>query len=158
MSDLNGGVEEQGRRRFLQTVIRASSAVIGLVTIIPGVGMLLAPIIGGAGKQRKKILFQQPKDAESASYVAARLEGQEETAPGIFVRKAEGRMQVVSAKCPHAGCAVTWKSDKNEFFCPCHAGRFDANGSVLSGPPPRPLDRLATQNVNGELYVEEPEA
>jgi Rieske Fe-S protein len=158
MTDLNGGAETQDRRRFLQAVIRASTAVIGLVTVIPGVGMLLAPIIGGGAKQRKKILFAQPSDAESASYVAARLEGQEETAPGIFVRKAEGRVQVVSAKCPHAGCAVSWKSDKNEFFCPCHAGRFDDTGKVLAGPPPRALDRLATQTVNGELYVEEPEA
>ncbi len=159
MDELEGGSTERSRRRFFQWVIRSSGAIIGLVTIIPGIGMLLAPVLAGANRQRRKVLFQQPADAQSPTYVPARFEGQEETAPGIFIRKTpDGRAQAVSARCPHAGCAVVWQGDKNQFFCPCHSGRFDANGAVLSGPPPRPLDRLPCRNVNGDLYIEELEA
>ena len=150
---------EAGRRSFLKWVIRASGAIIGLVTIIPGVGMLFAPVIAGSNRQRRKVLFHQPIDAQSPSYIPARVEGQEDTAPGIFIRKAaDGRHEALSAKCTHAGCAVSWKADKNEFFCPCHAGRFDSNGEVLSGPPPRPLDRLPVEVVGGDYFIEEPTA
>lgn len=152
------GPDDAGRRSFLQLVIRACGAVIALLTVVPGVGMLLTPILAGANRQRRKVLFRQPSDVDSPTFVAARYEGQEETAPGIFVRKVGGKPQVLSARCTHAGCAVTWKNAENEFFCPCHNGHFDENGKVKSGPPPRPLDRLQADTVNGELYVVEAEA
>ena len=31
----------------------------------------------------------------------------------------------------------------NELVCPCHAGVFNLQGNVLSGPAPRPLTQLA---------------
>src|SRR5689334_12082492 len=95
--------EEPGRRSFFQWIIRGSAAIIGLITVLPGVGMLLAPIVSGAGRKRRKVLLQQPADSESPTFVAARYEGQEETAPGIFLRKKDGAVQVISARCTHAG-------------------------------------------------------
>jgi Rieske Fe-S protein len=152
------GPEDPGRRSFFQWVIRGSAAAIAAITIIPGAGFLLAPIIAGANRQRKKVLFQSPADAASPTFVAARIEGQEETAPGIFVRTVDGKPQALSARCTHAGCAVTWRKADNEFFCPCHQGRFDENGLVKSGPPPRPLEHLPTEAVNGDIYVVETES
>jgi Rieske Fe-S protein len=152
------GLEDAGRRSFLTWIIRASAAIMGLVTVIPGMGMLLSPILAGANRQRRKVILQQPTDAQSPSFVAARFEGQEETAPGIFVRTIDGKVQVVSARCTHAGCAVSWKDDKKEFFCACHNGYFDENGNVKSGPPPRPLERVASEVVNGNLYIVETES
>lgn len=152
------GPDESGRRSFLQWVIRACSALIALITVIPGIGLLFAPLVAGANRQRRKVLFRNPADADSPTFVAARFEGQEETALGIFVRKVGDKAQVVSARCTHAGCAVTWMADKKQFVCPCHNGHFDENGNVLSGPPPRPLDRLTSEPVNGDLYIVEEES
>lgn len=42
----------------------------------------------------------------------------------------------VSKKCTHEGCSVVFKN--GEWFCPCHAARFDLDGAVVSGPPPAP--------------------
>lgn len=43
----------------------------------------------------------------------------------------------VSKKCTHEGCSVFFKN--GEWFCPCHAARFDPEtGEVLGGPPPVP--------------------
>jgi Rieske Fe-S protein len=120
--------------------------------------MLLTPILAGASRQRRKVIFRQPGDASSPTYVAARYEGQEETAPGIFVRQVDGKPQVLSARCTHAGCAVTWRNGEKDFFCPCHNGHFDENGKVVSGPPPRPLDRIQAEAVNGDLYIVEAES
>ena len=45
-----------------------------------------------------------------------------------------------SATCTHLGCQVRWDADTTRFRCPCHGGVFDAQGNVVEGPPPRPLD------------------
>jgi cytochrome b6-f complex iron-sulfur subunit len=50
-----------------------------------------------------------------------------------------GEVRAFSAVCTHLGCIVSWKKDEGIFFCPCHAGKFDSNGNVISGPPPKPL-------------------
>lgn len=50
-----------------------------------------------------------------------------------------GEVRAFSAVCTHLGCIVSWKKDEGIFFCPCHAGKFDPNGNVIAGPPPKPL-------------------
>jgi menaquinol-cytochrome c reductase iron-sulfur subunit len=61
---------------------------------------------------------------------------------------------VLSATCTHLGCTVQWEAGKNEFRCPCHGGRYSIDGAVLSGPPPRPLERLNAQVRDGNVVVE----
>jgi Rieske Fe-S protein len=54
----------------------------------------------------------------------------------------DGKQQVraLSATCTHLGCQVRWDDTDENFKCPCHGGVFALDGSVLEGPPPRPLD------------------
>jgi cytochrome b6-f complex iron-sulfur subunit len=40
----------------------------------------------------------------------------------------------------------------NRFICPCHAGIYDLEGNVLSGPPPKALIKLPVR-VEGENIV-----
>eukprot|EP00953_Heterococcus_sp_UTEX-ZZ885_P021120 11792-Heterococcus_DN1.PRE.2 len=42
----------------------------------------------------------------------------------------EGRIMPfgLAATCTHMGCVVPWVRSENEFICPCHASRYDANG------------------------------
>jgi len=56
-----------------------------------------------------------------------------------------GEVRAFSAVCTHLGCIVSWKKDEGIFFCPCHAGKFDSNGNVISGPPPKPLLRYGVK-------------
>jgi len=51
----------------------------------------------------------------------------------------KGELRAFSAVCTHLGCIVSWKKDEGIFLCPCHAGKFDPNGNVIAGPPPKPL-------------------
>ena len=51
-------------------------------------------------------------------------------------------VHALSATCTHLGCQVRWDQDTHRFRCPCHGGVFDAQGQVVEGPPPRPLDRV----------------
>ena len=53
-----------------------------------------------------------------------------------------GSVHALSGTCTHLGCQVRWDADSTRFRCPCHGGVFDADGNVVAGPPPRPLDRV----------------
>ena len=73
-----------------------------------------------------------------------------------IVRTAAG-LCAISNTCTHLGCVVT--TTEIGFDCPCHGSRFDAEGTVLGGPAPRPLPwfRIAL-SPNGELEVDTAEA
>ena len=60
----------------------------------------------------------------------------------VLIRKRDGEIVAFSAVCTHLGCIVQWEKDKQGFLCPCHGGHFNADGAVISGPPPKPLARL----------------
>ena len=59
----------------------------------------------------------------------------------------------MSAWCTHKGCIVKWDDQQRLFNCPCHEGRFDERGNVVSGLPLRPLTRFQSGSIRGELYV-----
>jgi len=69
--------------------------------------------------------------------------------PGIVVRTAEGDLRAFSAVCTHLDCTVQFKTDTTQLWCACHNGFYDLGGNVVSGPPPRPLEKF-TVNVRGE--------
>ena len=62
--------------------------------------------------------------------------------------------QVLSAVCPHEGCEVSWRDDKNVFSCPCHDSDFAADGQPISGPARRGLDPLPSRITDGKLQVQ----
>jgi cytochrome b6-f complex iron-sulfur subunit len=73
--------------------------------------------------------------------------------PAIIIRTAEG-LKAYSAACTHFACNVKWNPELGQLVCPCHEGYFNvADGSVISGPPPKPLLALLAEVVNGQVYV-----
>jgi cytochrome b6-f complex iron-sulfur subunit len=62
-------------------------------------------------------------------------------------------LRALSTVCPHLGCRVRWEGQRQRFFCPCHDGVFDREGKVVSGPPPRGLDRYEIEVVDGAVYL-----
>lgn len=69
------------------------------------------------------------------------------------LKNSETDVTVFSPVCPHLGCQVVWSKDKKQFICPCHNSTFSAQGAVLGGPAPRPLDTLPTRIEQGMLLV-----
>ena len=74
--------------------------------------------------------------------------------PALVMRTADG-VSALSLVCTHLGCIVQWQQAKEQFYCPCHAGYFDRNGDVLSGPPPLPLERLPVKLQADKVIVGE---
>jgi Rieske Fe-S protein len=77
----------------------------------------------------------------------------------LVKRSAAGEFLAFSSTCPHLGCKVHWEAARQEFFCPCHRGVFDAEGRAVSGPPadahqslfPAPL---IVDEESGVVYLE----
>src|SRR5690625_2560978 len=59
--------------------------------------------------------------------------------------------------CKHLGCFVTWEGSDDfpdEYFCPCHDGRYYKDGTNVPGTPPlAPLDEFEQKVENGILYL-----
>lgn len=72
----------------------------------------------------------------------------------IFVRKGTSGPEARLGLCPHMGCPVM--PVQGGFLCPCHGGRFDADGEVVAGPPPTGLPRLELKEAAGGLRLEAP--
>jgi len=65
-------------------------------------------------------------------------------APAFLFRTKSG-VFAYSAICTHQGCTVDYLAAGKKLVCPCHRGSFDPfkNGRVVSGEPPRPLDKIS---------------
>jgi cytochrome b6-f complex iron-sulfur subunit len=70
----------------------------------------------------------------------------------VIVLRTPESVRAFSLVCTHLGCTVQWQEDKNEFYCPCHDGRFDQFGDVVAGPPPIPLEQIMV-SVEGDLVM-----
>jgi menaquinol-cytochrome c reductase iron-sulfur subunit len=77
------------------------------------------------------------------------------------VKRPDASITAFGPQCTHLGCAYHWEESKSEFICPCHNSVFGADGRVISGPAPRPLDRYQAKVEGGRLLLgplEKPEA
>ena len=74
----------------------------------------------------------------------------------ILVRTSESEHVSYSQKCTHLSCAVYYSRENNRLECPCHKGFFSiADGSVVQGPPSRPLPRIVLETRGAELVAVE---
>jgi len=71
-----------------------------------------------------------------------------------LVQRLEGGFLAFSTVCPHLRCVVNWNEMQKRFECPCHGAKFNRNGEVLEGPPPRPLDLYKLQIVEEKLVID----
>lgn len=136
---------ERDRRKFL---LRVSWAGFGLclTTLSAAVLNFFWPRVSGRPASSVQVGF--PDDYRTGQVVYHR--GRK-----LFVVRDEKGFLALSARCTHLGCMVVWNRDHRMFLCPCHGGKYDAEGRNVEGPPPRPLDLLAIRlDDNGFLVVD----
>ncbi|MDT7931347.1 FAD-dependent oxidoreductase [Clostridium perfringens] len=57
---------------------------------------------------------------------------------GVYKNK-EGKEFLVSTKCTHLGCQLSWNADELTWDCPCHGSRFDYKGRLIGSPATKDL-------------------
>jgi len=130
------------RRKVLKGILGLLGAI-GLGNVLYGLARFYAP--GAGGQAAVSILLNEIPEGGTVLF-------QYGGTPGILFRAEDGTFKAFSLMCTHLACTVSWLPEKREFYCPCHEGFFDAEGKVLSGPPPAPLERWKVE-VSGEKVV-----
>ncbi len=147
MVDKNNS-EDVNRRGFFKRILMGVG-----VTLSYGTGAVygLQFLLPAKKKDRfRKILVTSLKDIpKDKGKTFKDLQGREM----LLVNTNEG-LKAISTTCTHLGCKSYWEPENTRFFCPCHDGVFDVNGNVVSGPPPRPLDKYEVEvDENDNVFV-----
>jgi len=69
-------------------------------------------------------------------------------------RKDQQEFVAFAIYCTHLGCPVRWIPTADLFMCPCHGGVFYADGTVASGPPPKPLTTYPVRVNQGLVEIQ----
>ncbi len=127
--------------------------------VIKGAGFAL---LGAAGYPVLRYLAPPRGTEASVSSVVAGKAGELATnsakifrfgnRPGLLVRTPQDQLKAFSAVCTHLSCTVQYDSETSSILCACHNGKYDLNGQVISGPPPRPLEAYQV-NLQGDDVV-----
>jgi quinol---cytochrome c reductase iron-sulfur subunit, bacillus type len=150
------------RRTTLGYMGAALVAFMATVAGLPMVGYLAAPLAARASAawlSLGKADTFTPGEPRLVSVSVARQDGWRRytEARAVWVSAEEdGQFTVLNGRCTHLGCAYSWRTEgryAGKFYCPCHDGVYDRDGTVLSGPPPRALDRLDARVIGDDLMV-----
>ncbi|MGA2532497.1 MAG: Rieske 2Fe-2S domain-containing protein [Candidatus Aminicenantales bacterium] len=135
------------RRNFVNYFLGGSLAATVLAFLYPIIRFILPPSHAEAVEKRvaaAKVGELTPNSFKIFKFGAS---------PGILVNTQDGQVVALSAVCTHLTCTVRYESDSGTLFCPCHNGRFDLAGNVISGPPPAPLETYKVEISGEEIFV-----
>ncbi len=153
--------EGLSRRKFLTRAVGAIVGAIAAAIGVPSIFYIAGPRDQTGAQEWIRVGSASSVEPNAQTLMKATVERRagyltttEEIS--VFVNTPNGQDFVAfSNVCTHLGCRVRWVDEQDGFFCPCHNAIFGPDGSVVQGPPPRPLDRYETMVEEGQLYIKE---
>ncbi|MGG0668203.1 ubiquinol-cytochrome c reductase iron-sulfur subunit [Sporosarcina koreensis] len=152
------------RRQFLSYTLMGVGGFMVSATVMPMVRFAVDPVLQPKG-EGELVPTQQKADELTETPVRVdftikdRKDGwyKSDVSNTAWVYKEGDTVIALSPVCKHLGCTVNWEGDekhKNEFFCPCHNGRYEKNGKNIPGSPPLgPLDEYVVEVVDGYVHL-----
>jgi len=135
------------RRNFVNYFLGGSLGATVLAFLYPIISYLLPP--KQAEALEKRVMAAKVGDLPPSSFKIFKFG----STPGILINTQDGQLVALTAVCTHLTCTVRYESDSGTIFCPCHNGRFDLAGNVISGPPPAPLEMYMVAVVGDDIFV-----
>ena len=132
------------RRKFLKVLLGLLGSATVVTFAYPFVKFLAPP--EGESKTRKLVVKKSEIPIGEAKAFTFN------NTPVIVINRPDKGFIALSKVCTHLGCLVTYERGKKILLCPCHAGVYDIEGNVVSGPPPKPLQKFSVR-VEGENVV-----
>lgn len=158
--------EDPDRRKFLKVTTCAIGAGAGLALVVPTLRLIAAPAgtttvtsptepldLGALERLR---LGAEPRKFDVIAPVVkdAWTSARNVVLGAAYLRlAAPGKLEALSAVCPHLGCAIGWNAAAKNFLCPCHDSTFSITGERTSGPVERGLDPLPVAVKDGRLQL-----
>lgn len=148
------------RRSFVTGVVSLLGGIIASIIGLPAIGYLISPALKTKASEEwlpvGSIEDLRQGEPTLFSFTRTKQVGWERSATsyGVYVvPQPGGKLDVFSNVCTHLSCRVSWNEEQREFICPCHDGLFAQDGSIISGPQPRPLDRFEYKIEDGTLMI-----
>ena len=151
------------RRQFLSYSLMGVGGFMVSGTIMPMIRFAVDPVLQKSGEseftatpQKVDELSETPVRVDYT--IVGRKDGWYESDESYtaWVYKDGDKIVALSPVCKHLGCTVSWGEDNhpNEFFCPCHAGRYKKSGENIKGTPPiGPLDEFEVLVEDGFVHL-----
>jgi len=155
--------EPVSRRNFIKGVTAVVGGLIATVIGVPTIAYLIDPALRESAKEAwipvGKLADMPIGRPAPFSFTRVQVNGWERTSTshgGFVIRKSEAPndLVILNSKCTHLSCTVNWSNNDQVYLCPCHDAKFSMEGTVLDGPPPRPLDRFSEFRVTDEGVLE----
>lgn len=153
-------IKDSSRRKFMEIGVYT---ITGCIAAVSGVALTRFGIGPAFDNQDSKWVAADllPENIPTDSFEQVILDFESKdgwiTAPtkalAFITKESDGTILAISATCTHLGCIVSWIEEDNFFKCPCHDGRYDSKGKVMSGPPPAPLLRHPVKIEDGQLLL-----
>lgn len=147
------------RRTFMSIFIGAVGSLIGAALGVPAIAYVVGPALKQKADSWVRLGAVAKVEPGTPTLFKTTVERQTgwinaEEEISAYVLTEDGQTYLAMSNiCTHLGCRIRWILDEGKFFCPCHNGVFAKDGTVISGPPPRPLDRFETKIEDGILFV-----
>jgi len=157
------------RRPFIISFLAGFfGALVGIVPVAAGGFAYLSPMFRKKETKGPRIrvasLTGIPEDGQPQRFpiIAERYDAWTHYPPApigsVYLRRVKGqdKPECFSATCPHLGCMVDFKSDTQEYKCPCHNSFFQIDGARInpaSCPSPRDLDKLEVEVDGQDVFV-----
>jgi menaquinol-cytochrome c reductase iron-sulfur subunit len=147
------------RRDFMKITIAGIGGAIAAAIGLPAIAYIVGPALKEKSGDWIRLGAVNKVELNTPTLFKTTVETQtgwvsaEEEFSGYVLTENGQEFIVMSNVCTHLGCRVRWIPDQEGFYCPCHNGVFAKDGTVVSGPPPRPLDRFEVKIEDGILYV-----
>ena len=142
--------KKSSRRTFLNAVLGGGTlATLGAI-VYPITKFIMPPESGEANVSQLKLPFGRPEIEAEPSRAKTFKFGRN---LAIIIMTESGELKAMAATCTHLDCTVQHRPDLGIVWCSCHNGRYDLNGGNISGPPPKPLELFAVNEVDGDIFV-----
>ena len=133
------------RRKFLKSILAGLGAITAVV--------LGYPVIRYISPRKAAAVAEKVAINKADLPTGAAVEITYNDTPVIVINRRGKGYAALSRVCTHFGCLVGYDKDQERLICPCHAGVFTLEGTVVSGPPPRPLERFPIEVEGDKIYI-----
>lgn len=134
---------EWTRRRLVNWFLGTSTGALLAAVVYPVVRFLSPPETAEASANEVEVGPVNDPDFVEKGFKIVSFGAE----PVIVIRAGEDDFRAFAATCTHLSCIVEYRKERRLIWCNCHDGKFDLQGKVVGGPPPRPLETYAVHKV-----------
>lgn len=156
--------QQVSRRQFLNYTLTGVGGFMAAGMLVPMLGMAVDPLLtkaksgelANAGFSVDDLTNEPQRVEWKVDQVDAWYESKI-TKTAYVYKNDKGDIVALSSICTHLGCTVAWEGNEKfpeQFYCPCHGGRYTKDGVNIPGtPPPAPLDVYEQKVEKGMLFL-----